>query len=35
MAKSDAYSVAIDEFAFEHGWKYGCDFEVLYKFKIH
>jgi tetratricopeptide (TPR) repeat protein len=33
MAKSDAYSVTIDEFAFEHGWKYGCDFEVLYKFK--
>lgn len=33
MATSDAYSITDDEYAFEHGWKYGCDYETLFKFK--
>lgn len=33
LATSDAYSVTDDEYAFEHGWTYGCDYDVLFKFK--
>jgi hypothetical protein len=29
QAESDAYSIADDN---EHGWEYGCDHQVLYKF---
>ncbi len=30
QAESDAYSIADDN---DHGWDYGCDYEVLYKFE--
>ncbi|MEI6103000.1 MAG: tetratricopeptide repeat protein [Methanothrix sp.] len=30
QAESDAYSIVDDN---EHGWDYGCDYEVLYKFE--
>lgn len=30
QAGSDAYSIADDN---DHGWDYGCDYEVLYKFE--
>ena len=30
QAESDAYSIADDN---DHGWGYGCDYEVLYKFE--
>ena len=33
LATSDAYSITDDEYAFEHGWTYGCDYDVLFKFK--
>jgi hypothetical protein len=32
QARSDAYSIADEEHAYEKGWDYGCDFQVLYKF---
>jgi len=32
-ARSDAYSIVDDEFASERGWDYGCDYEVLHKFR--
>jgi len=32
QAASDAYSIADDDYASEHGWDYGCDYRVLYKF---
>lgn len=32
-ARSDAYSIADDEFGSEMGWDYGCDYEVLHKFR--
>jgi hypothetical protein len=30
QAESDAYSIADDN---DHGWDYGCDYEILYKFE--
>jgi hypothetical protein len=30
QAESDAYSIVDDN---DHGWQYGCDYEVLYKFE--
>lgn len=33
QAKSDAYSIVDDDYASEMGWDYGCDYQVLYKFK--
>jgi len=30
QAESDAYSIADDN---EHGWEYGCDYQMLYKFR--
>jgi EVE domain len=32
QAASDAYSIADDPHAFQQGWEYGCDFQVLHKF---
>ncbi len=33
QAKSDAYSITDDDYASEHGWNYGCDYQSLYKFQ--
>lgn len=33
QAQSDAYSIADDQHAYERGWDYGCDYQVLYKFE--
>jgi tetratricopeptide (TPR) repeat protein len=33
MATSDAYSIEDDEYAFEHGLTYGCDYQPLFKFE--
>lgn len=33
MATSDAYSIEDDEYVFEHGWTYGCDYLPLFKFE--
>jgi hypothetical protein len=33
QAASDAYSITDDRYAAQHGWDYGCDYQVLYKFK--
>lgn len=33
QAESDAYSIVDDEYASEQNWDYGCDYQVLYKFK--
>jgi hypothetical protein len=33
QAASDAYPLADDRYARKRGWKYGCDFKVLYKFQ--
>lgn len=33
QATSDAYPISDDEYAFEHGWEYGCDYKPLFKFK--
>ena len=33
QAQSDAYTIDYDEYAFEHGWQYGCDYKPLYKFE--
>jgi hypothetical protein len=33
QAASDAYSIADDRYAVQHRWDYGCDYQVLYKFK--
>ncbi len=33
QSESDAYSIASDDDAYEHGWDYGCDYRVLFKFK--
>lgn len=33
QAQSDAYSIADDQYAYERGWDYGCDYQVLYKFE--
>lgn len=33
QATSNAYTVDEDEFAFEHGWQYGCDYRSLFKFE--
>lgn len=33
QAASDAYSIADDRYAARHGWDYGCDYQVLYKFQ--
>lgn len=33
QARSDAYSIAADQYAYERGWDYGCDYQVLYKFE--
>lgn len=33
QAASDAYSIADDRYASQQGWGYGCDYQVLYKFK--
>lgn len=32
QVESDAYTIDFDEFAFEHGWQYGCDYKPLFKF---
>lgn len=32
QAQSDAYTLDYDEYAFEHGWQYGCDYKPLFKF---
>ncbi|BDZ68757.1 endonuclease NucS domain-containing protein [Methanobacterium ferruginis] len=32
QAQSDAYTIDYDEYAFEHGWQYGCDYKPLFKF---
>src|SRR6266849_4661841 len=32
QAASDAYSIADEEGAYEKGWDYGCDYQVLYRF---
>ena len=32
QAESDAYSLADDRYAASQGWKWGCDYRVLYKF---
>lgn len=32
QAASDAYSIVDDDYASKHGWDYGCDYQVLYKF---
>src|SRR5690349_4095371 len=31
-ARSDAYSLEDDAYARQMGWKFGCEYEVLYKF---
>lgn len=33
QAETDAYSIAEDEYAYEQGWDYGCQYQVLYKFR--
>ena len=33
QAESDAYSIADDRYASKRGWDYGCNYQVLYKFK--
>lgn len=33
QAQSDAYTIDYDEYAFEHGWQYGCDYKPLFKFE--
>ncbi len=33
QAESDAYSLADDRYAASQGWKWGCDYRALYKFK--
>jgi tetratricopeptide (TPR) repeat protein len=33
MATSNAYSIEDDEYAFEHGLSYGCDYKPLFKFE--
>lgn len=33
LATSDAYPIGEDEFSFEHGWDYGCDYKPLFKFQ--
>jgi predicted RNA-binding protein with PUA-like domain len=33
QTKSDAYSIKGDKDAVQHGWQWGCDYQVLYKFK--
>ena len=33
QAETDAYSLADDEYAYEFGWDYGCQYQVLYKFQ--
>ncbi len=32
QAESDAYPIDYDEYAFDHGWQYGCDYKPLFKF---
>lgn len=32
-ARSDAYSIVDEEFAAKRGWDYGCDYDVLHKFR--
>jgi hypothetical protein len=33
QAETDAYSLVDDEYAYEFGWDYGCQYQVLYKFQ--
>ena len=33
QAESDAYSIADDDYASRQGWDYGCDYQVLYRFR--
>lgn len=33
QTQSDAYPIDFDDYAFEHGWQYGCDYKALFKFK--